>query len=68
MFSLAMPMETEEVQSDGPGDTINNYLPDEADFLFGFATVPGYVSYRSTRTGTWYIQALTEVLDEYAEK
>ncbi|KAL8183679.1 UNVERIFIED_CONTAM: hypothetical protein K2H54_048617, partial [Gekko kuhli] len=33
-------------------------IPEEADFLLGMATVDGYLSFRHTREGTWYIQAL----------
>lgn len=31
-------------------------VPTEADFLLAFATVPGYVSYRNTKDGTYFIQ------------
>lgn len=51
-----------EVEIDGPGEVI----PNEADFLLGYATVPGYVSYRSKTRGSWYITKLTELLAEYA--
>ena len=40
-------------------------LPNDADFLFGFATPPGSVSWRSQRYGTWYISHLCEVLTNY---
>ncbi|NWS71016.1 CASP8 protein, partial [Crotophaga sulcirostris] len=38
-------------------------IPTEADFLLGMATLQDYVSYRSTRQGTWYIQALCQHLE-----
>ncbi|NWV10645.1 CASP8 protein, partial [Ptilonorhynchus violaceus] len=38
-------------------------IPAEADFLLGMATLQDYVSYRSTREGTWYIQALCQHLE-----
>lgn len=38
------------------------YIPDEADFLLGMATVNNCVSYRSIREGTWYIQSLCQNL------
>ena len=41
-------------------------LPNDADFLFGYATPPGNVSWRSRRHGTWYISSLCEVLNNYA--
>ncbi|NWX58764.1 CASPA protein, partial [Promerops cafer] len=37
-------------------------IPEEADFLLGMATVDGYVSFRHTEEGTWYIQALCSKL------
>uniref|UniRef100_A0A8C9CLA2 Caspase-8 n=1 Tax=Phocoena sinus TaxID=42100 RepID=A0A8C9CLA2_PHOSS len=40
------------------------YIPDEADFLLGMATVNNCVSYRSTMEGTWYIQTLCQSLRE----
>jgi len=41
-------------------------LPNDADFLFGYATPQGKVSWRSRRHGTWYISTLCEVLDNRA--
>ncbi|NWW01648.1 CASP8 protein, partial [Oreocharis arfaki] len=38
-------------------------IPAEADFLLGMATLQDYVSYRSPRAGTWYIQALCQHLE-----
>ncbi|XP_006862048.1 PREDICTED: caspase-8 isoform X2 [Chrysochloris asiatica] len=40
------------------------YIPDEADFLLGMATVNNCVSYRSPVEGTWYIQSLCKSLKE----
>ncbi|KFO75347.1 Caspase-10, partial [Cuculus canorus] len=37
-------------------------IPEEADFLLGMATIDGYVSFRHTEQGTWYIQALCSKL------
>ncbi|XP_048757091.1 caspase-8-like [Ostrea edulis] len=42
-----------------------NMIPDESDFLLGYATVPGYVSYRSRSTGSFYIKTLVEKLKKY---
>jgi len=54
-----------EQQKDGP-EKINNLLPSEADFFFGYATPPGYASWRSTECGTWYISSLCNVLVDNA--
>uniref|UniRef100_A0A8B9YND6 Caspase-8 n=1 Tax=Bos mutus grunniens TaxID=30521 RepID=A0A8B9YND6_BOSMU len=40
------------------------YIPDEADFLLGMATVKNYVSYRNIWNGAWYIQSLCQNLRE----
>ncbi|KAK3589766.1 hypothetical protein CHS0354_021095 [Potamilus streckersoni] len=43
-------------------------IPNEADFLFGFATVAGYSSYRSRSKGSWYINKLVQMLETYHER
>ncbi|XP_065917252.1 caspase-3-like [Dysidea avara] len=53
-----------EQQIDGP-DKIKN-VPIEADFLFGYASPPGYASFRSPKHGSWYISKLCEVLMDNA--
>ncbi|XP_046377168.1 uncharacterized protein LOC124149539 isoform X1 [Haliotis rufescens] len=50
------------VEDDGPTVTVAK----EADFLVGYATAPGYVSYRSKSKGSWYISKLTKMLDTHA--
>ncbi|XP_065917741.1 uncharacterized protein [Dysidea avara] len=56
-------------QKDGPGpDKMSNSLPSEADFLFGYATPPGYASWRSREYGSWYISSLCEVLVDNASQ
>ena len=50
----------------GPDDALNHSLPSEADFLFGYATPPGNVSWRSPRYGSWYITKLCEVFVDYS--
>jgi len=54
------------VQADTSGqeDVLRRSLPSEADFLFGYATPPGNVSFRSPQYGTWYISKLCEVLND----
>lgn len=39
-----------------------------SDFLIVRSTIPNYVSYRHTKTGSWFIQTLCEVLDDNAKK
>jgi hypothetical protein len=40
----------------------------DADLLLSYATTPGFASWRDKRTGSWYIQALVEVIKNYAAK
>ncbi|XP_033125485.1 caspase-3-like isoform X2 [Anneissia japonica] len=41
-------------------------LPSHSDMLVAYATVPGYVSWRNSERGSWFVQALTETIKEYA--
>ncbi|XP_044537144.1 caspase-3-like [Gracilinanus agilis] len=43
-------------------------IPVEADFLYAYSTVPGYYSWRNSKDGSWFIQALCAVLKQYAHK
>ncbi|XP_062594748.1 caspase-8-like [Saccostrea cucullata] len=57
------PEEPPEGASPAPPRSV---IPDESDFLLGYATVPGYVSYRSRSAGSFYINTLVEKLKKYA--
>ena len=59
------------VEKDGNGDfddSLHHSLPSEADYVFGYATPPGKVSFRSPEHGSWYISSLCQVLQENAHK
>ncbi|KAH9505269.1 Caspase-3 [Bulinus truncatus] len=43
-------------------------IPIEADCLFCYSTVPGYYSWRNNQDGSWFIQALCIVLENYGNK
>ncbi|KAL3853874.1 hypothetical protein ACJMK2_013173 [Sinanodonta woodiana] len=43
-------------------------IPNEADFLLGFATVAGYSSFRSRSKGSWYINNLVQMLEKHHER
>ncbi|KAK3730113.1 hypothetical protein QZH41_013737 [Actinostola sp. cb2023] len=43
-------------------------LPSEADFLLAFSTVPGFVSWRHSDKGSWFVQALVDVFKQYSSK
>lgn len=67
-----------EIERDGPqpvpendlavDNRVKEMIPNEADFLLGYATVPGYVSFRSRNHGSWYIRKLCELLEKYANR
>ncbi|NXS40596.1 CASP8 protein, partial [Balaeniceps rex] len=60
-------VETDSGEQDSSVETDARFqldcIPAEADFLLGMATLQDYVSYRSPREGTWYIQALCQHLE-----
>jgi len=58
------------METDGPPDLYGNEisLPSEADFVYGYSTVPGYYSWRNSQSGSWFIQAVVEVFRQYAHK
>lgn len=58
---------TEEYETDGVY-TPTPLIPNEADFLMAYATVYGYVSFRSMTKGSWFIQKLCEVFLENAKR
>ncbi|ELT91797.1 hypothetical protein CAPTEDRAFT_220640 [Capitella teleta] len=57
---------TNPVETDAPGGLERETIPDEADFLLGYASVPGYVSFRSKQDGSWYISVLCHMLNKFA--
>ncbi|CAM9337614.1 unnamed protein product [Lampetra planeri] len=47
-------------------DDCTSKIPVEADFLYAYSTAPGYYSWRNTMTGSWFMQALCEMISKYA--
>jgi len=47
--------------SEGPLDVEINKIPVEADFLYCFATVPGYVCFLNRDNGSWFLEILSDV-------
>ncbi|XP_059189262.1 caspase-9 [Centropristis striata] len=41
-------------------------LPTPSDILVSYSTFPGYVSWRDTQAGSWYVEVLDRVLEENA--
>ena len=40
-------------------------IPQWADFLMAYSTVPGYYSWRNTSNGSWFIQAFVAAMEEH---
>lgn len=41
-------------------------LPTPSDILVSYSTFPGYVSWRDTQSGSWYVETLDHILEENA--
>jgi hypothetical protein len=41
-------------------------IPMEADFLMCYSTVAGFYSWRNSQNGSWFIQSLCAIFDEFA--
>ena len=54
-------------ETDGGGYN-KSALPTEADYIVAYATLPGYVSWRNSEYGSWFIKALTDTMFEAAGK
>uniref|UniRef100_A0A8D2AT08 Caspase-8 n=1 Tax=Sciurus vulgaris TaxID=55149 RepID=A0A8D2AT08_SCIVU len=67
-YQKGVPVETDSEQKEAYLEMDlsfqKSYIPDEADFLLGMATVNNCVSYRNPQEGTWYIQSLCRRLRE----
>lgn len=56
------------VETDSVDDQQSERIPVEADFLYAYSTAPGYYSWRNTVNGSWFMQALCEMLQRYSGK
>ena len=54
-----------DVEHDAPSVELTFTTPNEADFLIGHSTVPGYLSFRSRSEGSWFITSLVTNLEKY---
>jgi len=41
-------------------------VPNHADFLIAYSTIPGFYSWRNTTAGSWFVQALVHILQSEA--
>jgi hypothetical protein len=54
-------------ETDGGGYS-REALPTEADFILAYATVPGYVSWRNSEYGSWFVKAFVDTMREQAAR
>ena len=43
-----------------------NVIASQSDMFVAYATVPGYVSWRNSMNGSWFMQAIVHVFSKYA--
>ncbi|KAM7393336.1 hypothetical protein PAMA_008139 [Pampus argenteus] len=56
------------VMADSAVQKSTERIPVEADFLYFYSTAPGYFSWRDAERGSWFIQALCDILRCYSKK
>ncbi|KAF1521158.1 Caspase-9, partial [Eudyptes sclateri] len=62
--SDATPFQTPLGNVDEP-DAVAS-LPTSSDILVSYSTFPGFVSWREASSGSWYVETLDSVLEQYA--
>ncbi|NXQ95302.1 CASP9 protein, partial [Sagittarius serpentarius] len=62
--SDATPFQTPSGNVDEP-DAVAS-LPTPSDILVSYSTFPGFVSWREVSSGSWYVETLDGVLEQYA--
>lgn len=60
--AASSPLEKE----DGVRDSYFKVVPNMADYILAYSTMPGCVSFRNHISGSWFIQHLTDTLRELA--
>ncbi|XP_070692673.1 caspase-3-like [Pempheris klunzingeri] len=54
------------LETDSVEEQRSDRIPVEADFLYAYSTAPGYYSWRNTNNGSWFMQALCEMLQRHS--
>ncbi|KAF1384380.1 hypothetical protein PFLUV_G00117730 [Perca fluviatilis] len=50
------------IEADSVDVQTSERIPVEADFLYAYSTAPGYYAWRNVTNGSWFMQALCEML------
>ena len=53
-------------ETDAVPVTASYKIPNHADFLIAYSTIPGFYSWRNTAAGSWFIQAFCHVIQKEA--
>ncbi|XP_061132680.1 caspase-3-like [Syngnathus typhle] len=53
------------LQADSVEEQRSGKIPVEADFLYAYSTAPGYFAWRNQQNGSWFMQALCEMLQRF---
>lgn len=56
------------IETDSVAEEKSERIPVEADCLYAYSTAPGYYSWRNTANGSWFMQALCEMLQRHSGK
>nr|XP_056721332.1 caspase-9 [Euleptes europaea] len=64
LASDATPFQTPAGDSDQP-DAVAS-LPTPSDILVSYSTFPGFVSWRDKLSGSWYVETLDHILEQFA--
>lgn len=62
--SDAAPFQDDTRALDQP-DAVSS-LPTPSDIFVSYSTFPGFVSWRDTRRGSWYVETLDSVFEQWA--
>ncbi|XP_071384600.1 caspase-3-like [Centroberyx affinis] len=55
-------------ETDSVAEQQSERIPVGADFLYAYSTAPGYYSWRNTSNGSWFMQALCEMLQRHSKE
>ncbi|KAM4586115.1 caspase-3-like [Fundulus diaphanus] len=56
------------IETDSVTEQSLERIPVEADFMYAYSTAPGYFSWRNTAKGSWFIQALCEMVEKFSRQ
>ncbi|XP_051160538.1 uncharacterized protein LOC127281088 [Leptopilina boulardi] len=67
-FDLGFTFSGSSDSSETDSSAASYKIPNHADFLFAYSTVQGFRSWRNPEDGSWYIQSLCKIINNYGDK